>query len=85
MGQGWHIIPLGPTMDYVNQKPLDPLTLEIYAPEDAGELVIHDEDQPDIVVRYTREEGELRISVTGAPGDVEVHVFGEDIPYRLEA
>jgi len=78
-----HIIPLGPTMDYVNQKPLDPLTLEIYAPEDAGELVIHDEDHPDVVVRYTREEGELLVSVTGAPGDIEVHVFGENIPWQL--
>ncbi|MGC9397454.1 MAG: TIM-barrel domain-containing protein [Anaerolineae bacterium] len=78
-----HIIPLGPMMDYVDQKPLDPLTLEIYAPEDAGELIIRDEDQPDIVVRYAREDGELRISVTGAPGDVKVHVFGEDVPWQL--
>jgi alpha-D-xyloside xylohydrolase len=52
--RGGAIIPWGPEQDFVDQKPLDPLTLEIYAPAGAGSCVIYDEDRPAIGVSYRR-------------------------------
>ncbi len=48
------IIPWGPEQDFVDQRPLDPLTLEIYAPAAAGSCTIYDEDRPEVVVSYRR-------------------------------
>ncbi len=48
------ILPLGPEMDFVDQKPLDPLTLELYAPGESGELIVREESGLDIPVRLTR-------------------------------
>jgi hypothetical protein len=70
------IIPLGPDQNFVNEKPLDPLTLEIYNPLEAGEITIHDEDQPGISVRYWREAFDLHVEVGPAPGEVEVVLIG---------
>lgn len=70
------VIPMGPEMVYVGEKPLDPLTLEFYAPEDVGELVIYDEDRPEITVRYRRDGDALRVDVGNAPGEVEIKEYG---------
>lgn len=77
------VIPLGPEMDFVEQKPLDPLTLEFYAPVAAGIFTIYDEDRPDIHVRYTRAEGTLHVTVENAPGTVEIAVYGCNMPLRV--
>ncbi|MGQ9849474.1 MAG: TIM-barrel domain-containing protein [Aggregatilineaceae bacterium] len=69
------IIPMGPEMAYVDQKPLDPLILEIYAPQANAETLIYDEDRPPIAVRYTRQGDRLIVTVEGAPGEVEVVVY----------
>jgi len=37
------IIPIGPVMQYTDEKPLDPLTLEIYG-GDAGHFVLYEDD-----------------------------------------
>lgn len=78
------VIPLGPEMDFVNQKPLSPLMLEFYAPEAAGALTIHDEDRPDITVHYIRQDDTFHITVQNAPGAVEVSVFGSDTPLHVD-
>lgn len=70
------IIPMGPQMDYINQKSMDPLTVCLYAPQDSGELVIYDEDQPEIRVAYTRQAGNLTLTMSAAPGQVEVQLLG---------
>lgn len=70
------ILPLGPEMNYVDERPLDPLTLEVYCPKAAGEFEIHDEDRPAIPVRYERREGRLAVDVGTAPGAVEVILYG---------
>lgn len=73
------IVPYGPKMQHVEERPLDPLTLEIYAPANSGRLVIHDEDRPDIEVTYRRDGDQLLVEVSETPGQVDVLVFGEDI------
>ncbi len=73
------IIPLGPEMDYVDQIPLNPLTLEFYGPTSSGELTIHDEDQPEIQVRYSFDGTTLNLQVENPPETVEIRWFGSDI------
>jgi len=70
------IIPMGPTQDYAEQKALDPLTLEFYTPQAAGEIIVADEDWPDIPVRYWREGESLRIEVGPCPGQAEIVIYG---------
>lgn len=73
------ILPYGPKIQYVDERPLDPLTLEIYAPADSGRYTIHDEDRPDITVSYKRDGDRLQVDVSQTPGQVEVVVFGDAI------
>jgi hypothetical protein len=70
------IVPMGPDQDYVEQKPLDPLTLEFYAPLASGQTVVADEDQPGIPVRYGREGESVHVEVGVCPGQVEIVVYG---------
>lgn len=74
--RGGEILPLGPAQDFVDQKPLDPLTLELYAPQGHRELIIEDEDRPSIPVSYTRRGKKLVVKVGSAPGMVEVVLHG---------
>lgn len=74
--RGGEILPLGPAQDFVDQKPLDPLTLELYAPQGSHELVIEDEDRPAIPVSYKRRGKNLTVKVGAAPGMVEVILYG---------
>ncbi|MBC7243180.1 MAG: hypothetical protein H5T60_12130, partial [Anaerolineae bacterium] len=70
------IIPMGPEMDYVDQKPCDPLTLELYGPADEGEYVIFDEERPAVAVRYQRRHHQLLVQVGPVPGEVIVVLYG---------
>lgn len=70
------IIPMGPAMSYVDEKPLDPLTVEIYAPGLSGQYVVYDEERAPISIRYTREGAILRVEVDPAPSRLEVCVYG---------
>ncbi|MGD8245475.1 MAG: glycoside hydrolase family 31 protein, partial [Anaerolineae bacterium] len=70
------IIPMGPDMAYVGEKPVDPLTLEIYYPSGNAELTVQDEDQTNIVVRTSRLADRLDIEVTGAERQLEIILYG---------
>ena len=70
------IMPLGPELAFVEEKPLDPLTLALFYPQSAGETVIYDEDKPAIEVRYARRGKELAVEVDPAPGRVEIVLVG---------
>jgi alpha-D-xyloside xylohydrolase len=70
------ILPMGPEMRFVDEKPLDPLTLELYHPQSAGAFEIHDEDRPGITVRYERQGRQLSLEVGVALGTVEIVVYG---------
>lgn len=77
------ILPLGPLMQHTGEKPLDPLTVEIYVPEQEGEFVIHDEGGTDIKIRYRREGEVLSLEVSPTPGQVVVQIYGwKDNPSR---
>ena len=52
------IIPMGPEMDYVDQVPLNPLTLEIYGLSKSWRITIFEEDQPEIQFRYSHSGNE---------------------------
>lgn len=64
------IIPLGPEMNYVDEKPLDPLTLDIY-PAAEGSFTLLDETAPPIRVDYTLERDGFTLEVEGYRGQVE--------------
>lgn len=74
--RGGAILPLGPAMDYVDQKPLDPLTIELYAPHGTHSLSIEDEDRPAIPVQYERQGHTLAVQTGPAPGALEIILYG---------
>ena len=73
------VVPHGPLTQYVDESPLDPLTLEVYLPASEGSYTVRDEDRPDIPVRYAREGDALPIGVGPAPGAVELVVYGGSV------
>jgi alpha-D-xyloside xylohydrolase len=81
--RGGAIIPMGPEMDYVNQKGMDPLTLEFYGFEDSGTITIADEDAPDIVVSYQKTGSKVIIRIGETPGKVELVVYRQKIKAAL--
>jgi alpha-D-xyloside xylohydrolase len=70
------IVPLGPEMTHVEQKLLEPLTLELYRPLEEAETTVFDEDSPDVSARYMRGKDRLDVQVSATPGDVELVLYG---------
>jgi alpha-D-xyloside xylohydrolase len=70
------IIPKGPDLAYIDEKPLDPLTVEIYYPQGKKEFIIYDEDKPEIKVQYAKNEDTLMVNVEAATGEVEIVLYG---------
>jgi hypothetical protein len=73
------IIPMGPEMDYVEQKSLDPLTIEIYSPNGEKRILIEEEDKEPIEVSFHRKGQHLEVRVGDAPGRVELVLYGEQV------
>ncbi|QIN81957.1 DUF4968 domain-containing protein [Rubrobacter tropicus] len=73
------VVPHGPAMQYVDERPCDPLTVEIYAPEWEGSYGIHDEQEPTLAVSYRREGDLLTVETGAAPGEIELLVYGEAV------
>jgi hypothetical protein len=65
-------------MAYVDERPLDPLTLELYLDESVpeSELLIHDEARPAIAARYRHEGQALTVEVDATAGAVEIVLYG---------
>jgi alpha-D-xyloside xylohydrolase len=74
--RGGSILPLGPEMDFVDQKPLDPLTIEIYAPQGQASFTIEDEDRPAIEVSYRRTDLHLAVDLGPTTGQVNLLLYG---------
>lgn len=72
------VIAYAPLVQHTGVMSLDHMTLEFYGWTDAGETFIHDEGRPDIHVKWYRVGIQLHIQVMGAPGEVEIVVFGYD-------
>ena len=73
------IIPMGPDMEYVDQYPLDPLTIEFYGLAQSAETTIFDEDQPEIQVRYFLQGDKLNIEVENSPKRLELYIYSADV------
>jgi hypothetical protein len=63
----------------VNEKPLDPLTLEIYTPGPSGRFTIFEPDHADIQVKYQFDGEKLRLETSRAPGRINVILYERDI------
>jgi len=70
------IVPFGPLMQHVDERPCDPLTVAIYAPTEGHRYLIHDEDRPDIDIAYRRDGDEMSVRIEGSTGLVELRVHG---------
>lgn len=65
------IIPMGPALQYVEEKPLDPLTLDIY-PAGEGAFTLLDEVVAPVEVSYRLVREGLILHLDGYEGQVEV-------------
>ena len=74
--RGGAILPFGPEMDFVNQKGMDPLTIEIYDPKGIGRMEIFDEDQNSIPVSYQREPNSIKVNVGKTAGRLDIILYG---------
>ena len=70
------VIPYGPVMDFVDQIPLDPLELEFYGVPESDQMLIHEEDLPDIELNHTYENQVLNLEINNAPSQVQVRAYG---------
>jgi alpha-D-xyloside xylohydrolase len=77
--RGGTVLPHGPVVQYVDELPCDPLTVELYAPSEEGHYTVRDENRPDVPVSYRCTAGRLTVEVGAAPGRVEVVVFGAEV------
>lgn len=71
------IVPMGPELDFVEQKWEDPLTIRIYRPGERGELLISDEEKDPIHVMYKREDDQLTVKVSPMEGQVTIQIIAE--------
>lgn len=69
------VIPMGPEIDYVDEHPLSPLTLDIY-PADAGSLSLYTGAGGPIEIDYRTGGLALTLNVNGYRGRLEVHLNG---------
>jgi alpha-D-xyloside xylohydrolase len=73
------VIPFGPEMDFVDQIPLNPMTLELYGLTGRGECVVFDEEQPKIKIHTSLDGTTLNLEVENPPENVEIHWFGMQV------
>jgi alpha-D-xyloside xylohydrolase len=74
--RGGRIIPYGPICQYVDEKPLDPLTLELYAPEKKGGYEVIDPRYPNVAIHYSFEGSRFQVETSAAPGTIELVLYG---------
>jgi hypothetical protein len=63
-------------MQFIDQQPCDPLTIEIYAPADLETYTIYDQNSSAILIEYERRGDTLTVRVGVAPGQVELIIYG---------
>ncbi|NWF79530.1 MAG: DUF4968 domain-containing protein [Chloroflexi bacterium] len=79
------IIPYGPLVQYVDERPLDPLSVEIYLPAAQGSFLVHDQGDRSIAISYRRTGEHLTVEIGSCPGAVLLLVYGEGAtPLRAE-
>ncbi len=73
--RGDTVLPLGPVVQHVDEGPCDPLTLLLAAPTGSGRYEVLTGGAAVVVEHRTTEDG-LEVSVSPAPGRVELTVLG---------
>jgi alpha-D-xyloside xylohydrolase len=64
------IIPMGPSIQHVDEKPLDPLTLDVY-PADEGFFTLLDETEAPVDLNYQLRRDGMNLNIDGYRGKVE--------------
>ena len=75
------IIPMGPDMAYVGEKPFDPLTLDVWLCDEA-ETVIYDDDEV-VRCRVRRKRDEVVLDVSASKKSYIVKLNGVGCPTRV--
>ncbi len=70
------IIPLGPVQQFVDEKPLDPLTVELYLPMGESRFVIYDSQHSQIHIHYHQQGDVLDVEISPTVGKVELAIYG---------
>jgi len=78
--KGGAILPYAPLCQYVDEKPVDPLTLEIYAPQTKAKYAIFESQQSVIHVNYKMDNDVLSVETDPAPGQIEIVIY--QLPVR---
>jgi len=73
------IIPMGPEMQYVGEKPLDPLTLDVY-PGVEGDFTLLDANAAPVALSCRSDEQGVTLSLDGYRGQVEAILNGIPAP-----
>jgi alpha-glucosidase (family GH31 glycosyl hydrolase) len=76
------IIPMGPVIQYADEKPLDPLTLDIY-PAAEGAFTLVDPTAPAVEISYRLEREGLTLKVDGYQGRVEALINLVPAPWEV--
>jgi alpha-D-xyloside xylohydrolase len=70
------VLPYGPVMQHTDERPYDPLTIEVYRPRGRAAYTVHDEARPDIRVTYECNADHLTLRTDPAPGRVRLALYG---------
>jgi len=77
--RGGSVLPSGPTLQYVDEQPCDPLTLDLYGPTGSGATRVElGGDTPPVDVTWSLDGEDLRVEVSPAPGTVRLVVHLTD-------
>jgi alpha-D-xyloside xylohydrolase len=72
------VVPMGPEMAHVGERPTDPLTIRIAPFRTDGETdFVTRVDGRDVRIAYVADGGRHRVEVAGVPGDVVLDVLGD--------
>jgi len=71
-----HVLALGPVAQHTGEATLDPLRLELHGFPGVRAQTVHGSGEDRVELGFERGDGRLEVRVDGAPGPVELAVFG---------
>lgn len=76
------ILPLGPEMQYIGEKPFDPITLEVYPDKDSS-FTLYDDDEV-VSIHCSKQDGQIALSVSESRKTYIANIRGIKCPQRIE-
>ena len=73
------ILPYAPPAQHTGEQDLDPLTLQLWLPQEMGDYTIKDQHEADIRISYKRNENILTLELGETRGTVDIQVIGEKV------